>query len=317
MDGIEIRPLARTDDEYTQLAALNQVVTPGNWHVAAELKSEDDSYDANGQVHVGFGAWQGARLVGMIKLSALLHYRAEGRRYLHLAVHPDFWRQGIGRALYDRALAAMPETRELLCEVIDYHPHSVAIAEAHGFVAGEVEYEQRCIVDRVTPARLAELKAGLEGIDVQPLSALKHLPDWDARLHALYVEVDADVPAPVPYTPPTLEEYRRALIEHPSTLHDGCFIARDGDEWVAMSELRKSDDGTTHLQQDLTGVRMGWRRRGIATGLKAHTIEWAQANGFTAIYTWNATRNPGMLAANRKVGFEPVATWTAYLKRLT
>lgn len=315
--GAVLRPFGRTDAEYAAMARINNRCTPGHWHVAADLRSEDEGFERNGQAAVAFCAWQGKRMAGMVRLHALLRYRAPGRRYLHLAVDPDYQGYGLGRMLYTRALAAMPEATELLCEIIDYNPHSIAIAEANGFVADEVEIENVCAVGEVSAERLTRLQAALAGIDVQPLSALKHLPDWQTRLHALYMELDADVPAPVEYHPISLEAYVHADLDHSTTFHDACFIARDGDTWIAMSELRKSDDGTRRLYQDLTGVRAPWRRRGIATGLKAHCVAWAQANGYDEIWTWNSARNTGMLAANRRVGFVPRARSIAYLKTLS
>lgn len=314
--GAVLRPLEMTDAAFAALAALNQLCTPGHWHVAAELKEEAESCAANGQAYVAFGAWKGASLVGMCRLWDLLEYRNEGLRFLQLAVHPDHRGEGLARALSLRAIEALPDTRELLCEIPDYAPDSVAIAEAHGFVAGDVEVEQRCRVDGFSAARLAALQAGLAGLDVRSLAELSHLPDWRERLHALYVEIDSDVPAPVPYTPPAFDDFVRSHIGHPALLLDGCFIARDGDAWIAMSELRNSDDGTRQLHQDLTGVRRPWRRRGIAVGLKARGVAWAQANGFDAIHTFNSTDNPGMLAVNRALGYEVMTRWTAYLKRL-
>lgn len=311
----DIRPMAPTDAHYTALARLNDQITPGHWHTALEWRSHDEVLIGNAQPFVHFGAWQGEALVGAVKLWALLRYGAPGRRYLHLTVDPAHRGQGLGRALYDRALQAMPETTELFTEIVDYNPDGVAIAEAHGFAHEATEFEQVCAVDAAPIEVLDGLAARLEPYDVQPLSALKHLPDWRQRLHALYIGLDADVPVPIEYVPISLEQYFRSEVDIPSALHDACFIVRVGDEWIAISELRRYDD-SGRLYQDLTGVRSAWRRRGIASGLKAHCVQWARANGFRQIVTWNDQHNAGMLGANAKVGFRPVAQWRAYIKQL-
>jgi GNAT superfamily N-acetyltransferase len=316
MAAFEIRPFQPSDAEYAQLAALNDLCTPGHWHTVSEWRAFDTSLAGNAQAQVHFAAWRGDLMIGAIKLWEMLRYAAPGRRYLQLTVHPAHRGQGVARALYDQALQAMPETTELFVEVVDYNPDAVAIAEAHGFTNEGIEYEQVCPVHEADAALLESLDARLDGFDVQPLSALKHLPDWRERLHALYIGLDNDVPAPVDYTPITLEQYFRAEVDIPSALHDACFIVQDAGEWVAISELRSFEDGTGRLYQDLTGVRPGWRRRGIASGLKARCVLWARANGYTEIVTWNDQHNAGMLGANAKVGFRPVAQWISYLKQL-
>lgn len=314
--AVTIQPFDRTDAGYERLAALCGRATPWHWHTGIVMKAYDASLAFNDQAYHAFVAVEGVEIIGFVRIWELLRYGAPGRRYLHLVVDPDHRRQGIGRRLYEAALASMPETTELLAEMISTHPPGLEVAYAAGFVSEAVEHEQVCQVERADPALLARLRTALDGLDVQPLSALKHLPDWRERLHALYMALDSDVPAPVEYTRISLEAYLKAEVEIPSALHDACFIARDGDAWIAISELRKQADGTRRLFQDLTGVRPAYRRRGIASGLKALCLQWARAQGYTEIMTWNDQENAGMLAANAKVGFERVAEAHLMIKRL-
>lgn len=319
--AVTIRPFDPADADaeavYARMAAICQRATPWHWHSAVEIQTYDASLAFNDQAYAAFVAVKGDEIIGFVRIWELLRYGAPGRRYLHLVVDPDHRRAGVGRRLYDAALASMPEITELLAEIISTHPPGLAVASAHGFVSEGIEHEQVCQVDSADAALLTRLQTALDGLDVQPLSALKHLPDWRERLHALYMALDSDVPAPVEYTPISLEAYLKAEVEIPSALHDACFIARDGDAWIAISELRKQDDGTRRLYQDLTGVRPAYRRRGIASGLKARCIEWARAQGYTEIMTWNDQENIGMLRANAKVGFERTAEAHLMIKRLT
>ena len=313
---VTIRPFAPTDAHYERLAAICARATPWHWHTRAEIQAYDASLAFNDQKYAAFVAVEGIEIIGFVRIWELLRYGAPGRRYLHLVIDPDHQGRGLGRQLHDRALAAMPETTELMTEISTEHPRGLAIAQAKGFVTEGIEYEQVCAVDQADTAVLSRLQDALVGLDVQPLSALKRLPDWQERLHALYMSLDSDVPAPVAYTPISLAAYLQAEVEIPSALHDACFIARDGDAWIAISEMRKHADGSKRLYQDLTGVAPAYRKRGIASGLKAVCIQWAQAQGYTEIMTWNDQDNAGMLRANAKVGFVRVAEAHLLIKPL-
>ncbi|MGK0358409.1 MAG: mycothiol synthase [Bradymonadia bacterium] len=318
--AVTIRPLdptgADADAHYERLAAICHRATPWHWHTSAQIKAYDASLAFNDQTYAAFVAAEDSEIIGFARIWELLRYGAPGRRYLHLVVDADHQGRGIGRRLYDVALAAMPETTELMTEISDASPRSLSIARAKGFATEGIEYAQVCAVAQADVALLADLQGGLAGLDVQPLSALKHLPDWRARLHALYIALDGDVPAPVAYTPISLEAYLKAEVEIPAALHDACFIARDGDAWIAISEMRKHADGSKRLFQDLTGVCPAYRRRGIASGLKAVCVQWARAQGYAEIVTWNDEANAGMLAANAKVGFERVGAAHLLIKPL-
>jgi len=81
------------------------------------------------------------------------------------------------------------------------------------------------------------------------------------------------------------------------------FIAREDGRWIGLTEVqRTAEDG--HYDQELTGVLPGYRRRGIATALKLESLRWAQRVGATRVRTWNSSRNEGMLAVNRLLGYQ-------------
>ena len=80
------------------------------------------------------------------------------------------------------------------------------------------------------------------------------------------------------------------------------FLARIEAECVGLSFLGP-EEVAGEVRQGDTLVHPSWRRRGIATALKVRTVEWARAQGYTAILT-NTANAGGMLAINLSLGFE-------------
>ena len=59
----------------------------------------------------------------------------------------------------------------------------------------------------------------------------------------------------------------------------------------------------TVAMHDMTGVRRGWRGRGVARALKAAEIAWAHANGFERLETQNEERNEPIKRLNEEYGY--------------
>jgi GNAT superfamily N-acetyltransferase len=118
-------------------------------------------------------------------------------------------------------------------------------------------------------------------------------PDCLQRLYAL---------ARVVHRNPTwtLDEYL-----HRFDSMEAVFIARHVDLYVGYTYLVQDEQHIDRLRQCMTGVRPEWRRRGIATALKARGLEYARQNGYRFILTSNHAGNTAILALNAKLGFQP------------
>jgi hypothetical protein len=66
----------------------------------------------------------------------------------------------------------------------------------------------------------------------------------------------------------------------------------------------------------MTGVVRRWRRQSVARWLKLHSIRYALETEADEIRTFNDVANTGMLALNRALGFEPLATELRVKKEL-
>ena len=62
-----------------------------------------------------------------------------------------------------------------------------------------------------------------------------------------------------------------------------------------------------------TGVRLAWRRKGIATAIKLKSIAQARAMGCALMKTSNEENNP-MYGINLGLGFESAPAWVEYEK---
>lgn len=324
--GIRIRLGDGSDADYEAFCAVVRATGLDFPVQADQLKARDARCLAQGVAcDYWFAVDEGdpSAVLGAATAFELIRYSAPGRRFSALGVHPEAEGQGVGDALTAHLLEAVRDlgVTELIGCVCDRHPRAVSFALDRGFalVDGEVEHELR--ID-LTGRDLTQLdpcidRAQRAGVRLATLPELQgEVPDWFDRLYTLWVTCDAQIPTTLTHTVPTPEEFRATQLEWPGALPEAYFIALDGDDWVGLSELREKRGAEWPLFPGLTGVLPSHRGRGIATALKALGLRWAKAAGYTRLQTHNAQANLPMLTANRRVGFEPWASWHTVRMRL-
>src|SRR6185437_6935280 len=114
-----------------------------------------------------------------------------------------------------------------------------------------------------------------------------------------------DDPARGPFKPPAYNA-REALMwmKMPYVLPDAYFIAKRGDEYVAVSDVSLFEAVPGGLTQGFTGVRREYRRRGLATALKLQGIVYAQSRGYQLIQSSIKPQQAAIRALNEKLGFQ-------------
>jgi len=113
-----------------------------------------------------------------------------------------------------------------------------------------------------------------------------------------------DDPARPPFAPPSYHEREARLwLEQKYVLADAYFVAKDGGEYVGVTDLNLLDAVPGGVSQGFTGVRAEYRRRGIATALKVRAVEYAARHGFRTIRALNHPAHAPLLALNEKLGF--------------
>ena len=119
----------------------------------------------------------------------------------------------------------------------------------------------------------------------------------------------------VPATAVAFEQFSHQILNNPSLVADGLFVAVDGNEYVGMSSLFEND--AKSLSIDLTGTKQSHRRRGIAMALKIQGILYARQQGYKTITVHNDETNQGMLAINEKLGFVRSPALIQYAKEFS
>src|SRR5207247_11101298 len=95
---------------------------------------------------------------------------------------------------------------------------------------------------------------------------------------------------------------------------EATFVALAGHEVVGYAKFSLTDAQPTVAYHDLTGVKRGWRGRGIAGALKRAEIAWAKRVGYERLSTTNEVRNEPIRRLNERLGYRP-APGRIFLRR--
>lgn len=301
------------------LAVWNAVYEDYPWSVES-ARHEDSRYDGT-RLHLRrFVAETGGALVGVAEFHHVSHMYHPHKFWIGLDVHPAHQGRGIGSALYDRLMRELTSYRPqvLWVNVRETFQRSLPFLQHRGFREVRRAWESRLDVVRFDPAPF-RAKAELGARDMEIVTVASEQtgdPESLQKLYDMHNDVAADVPQPDPYTPMTMEEFRRRWFDNPEYLPDAHFLAKHNGQYVAESNLFRSLELDHVLYQGITGTRRAFRGRGLALALKLRTIEYARTHGKREIRTWNDTLNAPMLAINTQLGFVRQPAWITYERTL-
>ena len=128
-------------------------------------------------------------------------------------------------------------------------------------------------------------------------------PGIEAGMYAVAREAYPDVPGEEDAEVASFEEWLAMDMQGAGDRPEATFVALSDGEVVAYAKLSLSRARPTVAMHDMTGVRRGWRGRGIARALKAAEIAWALDNGYERLETQNEERNEPIRRLNERYGY--------------
>lgn len=310
-----------TEADYPAVNAVSNAVYQDYPWSEDEFRHEDSHYDGQ---RLKFGRIvaedAGGRLVGWAHWHHSPGSFHPQKFSLDMTVHPDHQRRGIGGRLYENLMDDLAPFNPIVlwANVRETFDHSIRFVERRGFREKRRTWESRLAVAGFDPTPFETRAArAVEGLTITTAAKARETdPRWQQRLYDLHREVLADVPRLDEHTPPTLEEYVARHLKHPGYLPEGHFLVQEGGEFVAESDLFRSQELPDVYYQGITGTRRAYRNRGLALALKLRTVAFARANGIREIRTWNDSLNAPMLHINTSMGFVRQTAWISFEKRM-
>ena len=205
--------------------------------------------------------------------------------------------RGAGTALY-RAVSEHARTigkARLQVDLWEDEHDGRRYLEPRGFT--EVERFARVRLDLAT-ADVPDV-APPAGIELVTLAGHAELaPSMYETAREAYADMPSTDPIDVSY-----EDFHGWEVERPSLRGDLSFLAVADGEVVAFGTVDMHGDVAFN---SLTAVRRAWRRRGLASAIKAAQIRAAKAAGLPGLTTFSERRNVPMRTLNRKLGYGPL-----------
>jgi len=229
---------------------------------------------------------------------------------LLLLADPQWLKRGAGDLLLDRLMEDLRDAQAITVSCRQYASETelVNLLESRGFAETSRVLDLRLDVATADVSLLTVLMRRFEdeGISITTFAEERvRDPRCVEKLYELTTLLSHDDPARGPFGPPAYNA-REALMwmEMKYVLPDAYFIAKRGDEYVGVSDVSLFEAMPGGLTQGFTGVKREYRRRGLATALMLHGIDYAQSHGYRIIQSFIKPQQTAIRALNEKLGFQ-------------
>jgi GNAT superfamily N-acetyltransferase len=244
---------------------------------------------------------------------------------VEIEVLPEYRRRGVGRALYDRAVARVRELgrKRLQSGSVDRLPDGAAFAAAVGASAALHDTRSRLDLATTDAAALDALLASswrhadgyraVSWLDAPPDELIDDVAYLDSRFVTDSPQGDLEI-EPEQVDAARIRATVAAAKQRGRTLYSSGAVHAASGRLVGFTTLSGSFDIPGHLWQSLTLVDPGHRGHRLGLIIKLTNLAYARAHRpeLTAIDTFNASANEHMLAVNRQMGFRPMEGWTQW-----
>jgi RNA polymerase sigma factor (sigma-70 family) len=244
------------------------------------------------------------------------------RYRLLLVVDPQKLRGGVGSLLWEQLSNDLREVGAVTVTFRDFESASEAqsFLKERGFKETMRLMDLRLTVSEADLSAFSSVRERVQarGISISTLREERERePRYVEKLYELTTTLKQDDPARDFFQPPSYyEREARLWLERPYVLPDAYFIAKDGDDYIGLTDLNLLEAMPGGASIGFTGVRREYRRRGIATALKACAIEYAGQRGFRTIRALNRPAHSAMLALNQGLGFKHLYSYVTLEKCL-
>ena len=293
-----------TSADYTQIVQVSNLAMPEYSLTIEQLMSREQTLDPKCKLGY-FVAEVNEQIIGFARYTQWIDVYHPQVFWITVQVHPDHQQQGIGTDLYDALSDVLAPFEPITFKSSLYEGNigaSIA-SQKQGFQEYSRRIESLCYLSTfdAEPYQTLIDKLRSEEIRLIPMSDLVSDDEkvWD--IYQLQWSLELDVPMEETLTQPSVEQWRKSVIDSPMFIGEASFIAMQGDDYMGLTEVFKY--GQDYLYIEFTGTRPKYRRRGIATAMKVLGMQWAKDNGFQSIGTTNDAVNTGMIAINQKLGF--------------
>ena len=240
---------------------------------------------------------------------ASLYIHGPKAAFVHLLVHPDARRQGLGSALLAATLARAAERG--VVQLHGYHSTPAGAAFAARAGAADGQREVRSLLD----LHAAELPEPALPAEWRVETWLIRVPDTelDAFVRARAAMDDAPGSEEIGFPTASAERIRASedsLIERDREMRLTVAIRSDG-EIGAFTELRVSRGSTLGFTDD-TATVAAHRGQGLARAVKVESLRRLREEHpeVDVVTTMNAEENAVIRHINESIGFRPVVSLT-------
>ncbi len=311
----EFEPCER---DYALMAALSDLEWPEWPDSAEEIRREDALRQPGAFFQRAFAELDG-KAVACYTLVTPRGRGQSGVLDMQLMVSPEFGTPEIEAAVC-REAARQAEAQGVplvTCHCRDDRPARLKALEGEGFSAElrePVSGLDLTSFDATAYAPVVERVKG-EGIVIASVAGLERAGvEWKRSMWELRARVMLDVPTVRPPFQESFEQFCQ-LTDDPVLFNpESKWVAHNGERIVGKTSLYLIHGKPENAATGLTGVLPEYRRRGIATAVKACALEWARSQGVRTVYTGNEEGNP-MYQLNLAMGYRTVFSTLSMVKR--
>lgn len=314
-DTFQIREFERSD--YEELARLEKTAHPDR-NITAEALKHGDEKRADKCKHQRYIAELDGDIIGHALYTQWEGNYQPGKFRIDVMVHPEYQGEGYGSRLYRHLMKDLKEHDpvKLVTYAREDKDRSIRFLRDRGFEDFMREWISELDVAEFDFDEYEEPEESLkeEGVEIVSLADIDNNEQNKKKLYELHEEVREDVPMHDDHTKIKYERYIERVFDNPGFFPEAFILAIKDGEFIGMSSNKK--EGEDSIYTVLTGVKQGYRRRGIATTMKVKAIEKAKEHGISTIRTSNETGNEGIVHLNEKLGFEKRPAYISFKKEL-